>query len=274
MKKTIYVTGLPRSMSTLMCNLLANNERIGGGETSPLLEYIYGATKNYSQVPEVKAALTKEIVDSSFIEFCRHGIDGYAKSITEKEIYVDKGRGWLHYSDLLREIIPDAKIIVMVRDIRSIISSMEKKWRQNPFVIDSREIPSKQQFVTISERTHAWINDPPLGLALKRLFNAVQTNTIKNMFVVKAEDLCKYPKETMQKVYDFIREPYCDLDYNNIKQVTVENDRIAEFSVYGDHKIRSKVEILPKDYDSILGKEVSASIKSSCNWFYETFGYF
>ena len=58
MKKTIYCTGLPRAMTTLMCNVLANNPNIGGGETSPLLEYIFGARSNYSSTPEVKSALT------------------------------------------------------------------------------------------------------------------------------------------------------------------------------------------------------------------------
>jgi hypothetical protein len=43
MKKTIFITGMPRANTTLMANILANNPKIGGGETSPLLEYIYGA---------------------------------------------------------------------------------------------------------------------------------------------------------------------------------------------------------------------------------------
>jgi len=61
-KKIIFVTGMPRAMTTLMCNVLANDPRIGGGETSPLLEYVYGARGNYSSTPEVKAALTEDIM--------------------------------------------------------------------------------------------------------------------------------------------------------------------------------------------------------------------
>lgn len=144
MKKTIFVSGLPRAMTTLMCNILANNENIGGGETSPLLEYLYGARTNYSTVPEVKSSLTKKIMHDSFINFCRKGLSGYSEAITEKKIYLDKSRGWIHYSDFLREIYPEAKIIVMVRDIRSILSSLEKKWRDNPSILDGMDVPSKQ----------------------------------------------------------------------------------------------------------------------------------
>jgi sulfotransferase len=274
MKKTIFLTGMPRANTTLLANILTNNPRIGGGETSPMLEYIYGARANFSTTPEVKAALTEDIMYNSFINFCRQGIDGYAKSVTDKEIYLDKSRGWVHYAPLLWEIQPDAKIIVMVRDIRSVVSSFEKKWRDNPTILDRRDNPGQQQFITVNQRVDAFLNDPPLGIALKRIYNALTTRTLDNMLVVHAEELAKNPKSTMEKIYEFIGEPYYDLDYNNIQQMTVENDRIADFGIYGDHKIRNKVEPLIKDYKEILGPEISNHIKSNFKWFYDAFGYF
>lgn len=274
MKKKIFVTGLPRAMTTLICNVLANDPRIGGGFTSPALEYLYGARANYSTVPEVKSALTEDVMHKSFLNFCRQGLDGYAESVTEKEIYLDKSRGWIYYSEFLRELYPEAKIIVMVRDIRSILSSFEKKWRANPSILDNQDIPANQAFITVGQRVDSWLDNPPLGIALKRLYNAIQTKTIENMMIVKAEDLCKNPKLIMEKVYNFIEEPYCELDYNNIKQVTVENDRISDFGVYGDHIIRPKIEVLKKDYDEYLTTQISNNIKSNFKWFYEAFNYF
>lgn len=274
MKKTIFVTGLPRAMTTLACNILANNIRVGGGETSPMLEYLYGARANYSTVPEVKSALTEDVMHKAFINFCRQGLAGYADAITNREIYLDKSRGWIYYSEFLKEFYPEAKIIVMVRDIRSILSSFEKKWRDNPSILDSNDNPAQQKFITVDSRCDHWLSNPPLGIALKRLYNAVQTKTIENMLVVKAEDLCKNPKATMQKVYEFIEEPYCELDYDHIKQMTVENDRISDFGIYGDHTIREKVEPLKKDYDELLGTAICNNIKANYKWFFEEFNYF
>ena len=274
MKKTIFVSGLPRSMTTLMANILANNPHIGGGETSPLLEYLYGARNNFSTVPEVKSALTEDVMHKSFLNFCRQGLNGYAESVTEKEIYLDKSRGWIYYSEFLKEFYPEAKIIVMVRDIRAILSSFEKKWRDNPSIIDNEDNPAKGEFITVDNRCDHWLSRPPLGIALKRLYNAVQTKTIENMLVVKAEELCKNPKSVMQKVYDFIGEPYCELDYNNIQQMTVENDRISDFGIYGDHTIRPKVEPLKKDWDELLGTAISNNVKANYKWFFEAFNYF
>jgi len=274
MNQIIYLGGMPRSLTTLMANVITQNPRIGGGETSPLLEYIYAGRANYNQSPEVKSALSEEVMHESFLNFCRYGIDGYAKKINPKNIYLDKSRGWVHYAPFLWEINPDAKIIVMVRDIRGVLSSLEKKWRDNPSFLDHRDNPAKQQFITIDQRVNSFLADAPLGLSLQRLFNAVQTKTIKNMLVIRAEELAKKPKETMQKVYEFIGEPYFEMDYSNVQQITVENDRVADYSVYGDHKIKPNIEPLKKDYDEILGTHICSNVKANYKWFYEAFDYF
>ena len=274
MKKIIYLTGLPRAMTTLMANVLCNNPRVGGGETSPLLEYVYAARGNFSNTPEVQSALTKDVVDSAFLEFCRQGFNGYAEKITDKEIYLDKSRGWIYYSEFLREFYPDAKIIVMVRDIRSVLASMEKKWRANPSVLDKNDNPALLQFITVDQRVNTWLSQPPLGLALKRLYNAIQTKTINNMLVVRAEDFTENPEKTMRKVYEFIEEPYCELDYHNIQQMTVENDRISDFGIYGDHKIKPDIKPDKPNFKEIITPELSSSVKNNYQWFYEQFKYF
>jgi|688.fasta_scaffold250003_1 sulfotransferase len=273
-KKTIFVSGLPRALTTLMCNTLANNPRIGGGETSPLLEYVYAARANYSNTPEAKSALTQDLMKQGFLNFCRKGIEGYSEAITEKEIYLDKSRGWLHYADFLWELNPDAKIIVMVRDIRGICSSLEKKWRANPEILDSRDQPNIQDFITVDQRVNHFLNDPPLGIALKRLFNANQTGTLKKMLVIRAEDFSINPEKTMRSVYEYINEPYFDMDYSNVQQVTIENDRIGDFGIYGDHKIRKDIQPLEKDSTAILGTQICNQIKANFTWFYETFKYY
>lgn len=273
MKKSIFVSGLPRSMTTLLCNILANNPKIGGGETSPLLEYVYGARANYSNTPEVKSAKTADIMEKSFIEFCKGGIDAYANTYTDRPIFLDKSRGWLHYADLLHEINPEAKIIICVRDIRSIVSSLEKKWRQNPLILDARDVPAKQDFITIEQRVNHFLNDAPLGIALKRLQNAIETNSLKKagIMVVLAEDLAFAPEEVMREVYDFIEEDYFEMDYSNVQQVTIENDRIGDFGIYGDHKIRKEIKHIAEDYDSVLGKQISQAIREAFGWFYNYF---
>ena len=86
MKQIIFSSGLPRAMTTLFCNILANNPNIGGGETSPLLEYLASVRNAFSRTPEVQAALTEELVTEAYLNFLREGMQGYASKITSKNI--------------------------------------------------------------------------------------------------------------------------------------------------------------------------------------------
>jgi hypothetical protein len=94
------------------------------------------------------------------------------------------------------------------------------------------------------------------------------------MHIVRAEDFCANPEKVMQGVYEYLEEPYFDLDYSNIQQVTQENDRIADFGIYGDHKIKPAITQLPKDFTQVLGSSVCNQIKANFQWFYETFKYY
>lgn len=273
-KKIIFVSGMPRAMTTLMCNVLANNPNIGGGETSPMLEYLFGARINYSTVPEVKAALTEDLMRESYLKFCYYGMQGYANTITDKPIYLDKSRGWVYFFPFLQKFYPNAKLILMVRDLRSVVSSFEKKWREYPEVKDARENHETKQFINLNSRVNMFLQNNPVSLALERIGDAINIGSIKNMHVVRAEDFCMNPENVMQNVYKYIDEPYYDLDYKNVKQVTVENDRVADFGIYGDHKIRPCIEPLTKDYNEVLGKDASAAIKNNFAWYFENFKYY
>jgi len=273
-KKVIFVSGMPRAMTTLMCNVLANNSNIGGGETSPMLEYLFGARVNYSTTPEVKSALTEDLMRESYLKFCYYGMQGYANAITHKSIYLDKSRGWVYFFPFVKKFYPNAKIILMVRDLRSIISSFEKKWRQYPEIKDIRENHETQQFINLGSRVNMFLQNKPISIALDRVGDAINIGSIKNMLVIRAEDFCMNPEIVMRNVYEYIEEPYCELDYTNIKQQTVENDRISDFGIYGDHKIRHCIEPLAKDYNDILGKDMCNSIKNNYNWYFETFKYY
>jgi len=72
------------------------------------------------------------------LSFCREGTLGYYNAITDKRFVIDKSRGHgIHY-DFINSFYPDPKIICMVRDIKDILCSLEKKFRANPDKQDTR----------------------------------------------------------------------------------------------------------------------------------------
>jgi sulfotransferase len=59
-------------------------------------------------------------------------MEAYFRAVTDKPYVLDKSRGWGVHFDLLNLIFDEEpKIICLVRDLRQILSSMEKKFRQN-----------------------------------------------------------------------------------------------------------------------------------------------
>jgi hypothetical protein len=61
------------------------------------------------------------------------GMETYYRALTGKPFVVDKSRGWgVHFDLLTQNFEEEPKIIGMVRNLRQILASMKKKFRENP----------------------------------------------------------------------------------------------------------------------------------------------
>ena len=110
MEKIFYQSSLPRSGSTLLQNILAQNSDIYATPTSGVLELVFAARGNYTDSPEFQAQ-DSAIMKTAFQAFCRFGMEAYYNAITNKKYIVDKSRGWgIHY-DFLNFIQPNPKLL-------------------------------------------------------------------------------------------------------------------------------------------------------------------
>ena len=75
----------------------------------------------------------------------------------------------------------------------------------------------------------------------------------------------------MVRIYEYLDLPLYTHDFNNIEQFTYEDDKI--YGVFGDHIIKSKLEILKEDYLEVLGETSCKLITDNYQWFYEAFEY-
>lgn len=267
-KRLVFNSSLPRSGSTLMQNILAQNPRFYASASSGLLELLFASRGNFSRLPEFHAQDAEEM-RKAFMGYCRGALLGYYEGLTDRPVCIDKNRSWLHAYHWLSMFYPKPKIIVCVRDLRAILSSMEKLFRAKRYLADPLDAPDRTQMVTISARISTWLSGPPVGIAVQRLTEAIETNTVAQCHVVRFEDLTQRPAEVMKKVYDYLEEPYFEHDYEHVAQSTQENDWQA--GIYGDHRIRPKVEPVPLDYNQVLGKDRCEQIKGLNRLFYATF---
>jgi sulfotransferase len=269
-QKIFFNSTLPRSGSTLLQNLIGQNPEFYVTPTSGLIDLMLGARIGYNQNHESKAGDT-EMWRRGFYKFCKEGIKGYITESTSKKYYLDKNRVWAFYYNLLINIVDNPKILFMVRDLPSIFASLEKKFRANPDIEDGTMDNVKMRGTTTHKRVEHWAQTHPLGYSLEKLHQTLLDGTAANFLFVRYEDLCTNPENVMKSIYKYLDINEFKHDYQNIKQITTENDSIH--GIYGDHIIRNSLYMLPNDSLNILGQYTIDSIKTSYRWYYDFFGY-
>jgi len=270
MKKIFFNSSLPRAGSTLIQNILMQNPSIYSTPTSGLAELLLNARTLYSTGDAFRAQ--DEIqMENAIKGYCKSAINGYFDSLTDRPYVIDKSRSWLGNYRFLDWFYEDPKIIVMVRDLRSIFSSMEKNFRKNPhkdpLIVNAAELKN----MTTSARVNHFSVTPPVGPSIEWLFELIHQGLDKKVLFIKFEDLTTDPKKEINRIYRYLDiEPF-EHDFNNIQQLTHENDVIH--GIFGDHKIKNKISPVPDDYNVILGKGESDRIREHYDWFYQYFNY-
>jgi sulfotransferase len=271
MKKIFFNSSLPRSGSTLISNIIAQNPEFYCTPTSGLGDLILHAKNTYANSQAILAQ-DKEVMEKAFLGFCRAGMQGFFNNITPKQFIVDKSRDWAINYNLLNMLNENPKIVCMVRDVRSIYSSMEKNFRKNPH--RENYVQNVEQLIgtTLDKRINIWADGLPVGVSMDRLKDCIQQGIASKMLFIRYEDLMQNPEIEMKRLYEYFELPYYQShDFENITQLTQENDLIH--GIYGNHELRQKFEMKPDDYNEILGYELSQSIKNTYKWFYDYFGY-
>ncbi|MBL4904293.1 MAG: sulfotransferase [Desulfocapsa sp.] len=266
----IFNSSMPRSGSELIQVLLHQNPRIYGSATSPLLEYQFAARGNYD-LPEVKSQEPEQQQDA-FISMCKSMAEGYYAPITDRPIICDKNRGWAHYYEWVAQWNPDPKMICCVRDIRSIIASMERVYRANRHRPSGTDNPAKMEGMTVMQRADYWLNTQPIGLALQRTQDTWLRGIGEKIHWVRYEDLCTSPQAAMDRIYDYIGEPSIEHDFENIHKEVYEDDSV--YGIYGSHKVGSTIRpVKPSDWSDVLPAEVANNIAQQWAWYQSTFNY-
>ena len=260
-KKIHFVSGLPFSASTLLVNTLAQNPKVHGTITSMLHEIGYIARQSL-QTEEAKCFKNPNDAENMYLHYVRGGCAHAFDSQTDRPIVVDKGRSWIGHLDQTFQTWPDAKIIVPVRDIRGVLASMERRRRKHPSAMSGIEIKYRATWANIEGRCQAWLEEPPIGIAIQRLHEAAKRFRDRLHFV-HAEELCSDPHYTMKKIWQYLGEEFNDHDFNNVEQYTDEHEQGWP---YGEHTIRPQIKPMIPYWDDVLGKSLAKKIDDKFGW--------
>ena len=238
MKNYYFLSGLPRSGSTLLQSILSENPKFHCEGNSPMMIYLRAM---HHAVQEQG----KEQLDANQKHQIAHNI---VKSIpnlyytnTERPYILDKSRAWTHTFNLnlIKEYInPNPKIIVMVRPIEEILISFANMYKVN-------------KRVDYSLNAMLVRGTDPIMKAYECLLMALQESN-KHCIFITYDYLINNPEETLNAIYRFLElEPYKH-DFSNIQNRYKENDNV--YGLTGLHEVRK--EISKNKYDIELSPDI------------------
>lgn len=237
-----FVAGLPRSGSTLIQNILAQNPYHHASPTNGLVDLLV-KVRSYWTTDIAFRSQGIDVVKPRIIDSMRGQMYGfYQEEIDQGKIIFDKSRGWLQYIELMEEVLDrKVKVIVTVRDIKSMVASFEKINRKSQMTMFPP--PNEQAYFnaqTIEGRANQILaNGSVLGISINRLRDAYNRGLADRIILVPYQELTNNTKKTMKYIHEALELPNFKYNPKNVKQVTLEDDSVHGMEL---HTIKGKVE--------------------------------
>ena len=236
-KKFVFLSGLPRTGSTLLANLLAHNKHFYLEGNSGLCQLMWDTQHSCDNLcrEQLDANDKHNLVKRSVLTELPYL---YYKDVKQRVIF-DKGRTWTLDANLQmaeRYIDLNIKTIIMYRPIDEIVKSY----------IRLHPIQDQQEALREILQKGGGLMDRPL--------QGIMQSTVRggNNLYVSYNSLVNDTENTLRSIYDFIGEKYSDRDVTSVDITVQQND--AACSIPELHKVRHKVGKV--DNDTILPPDV------------------
>lgn len=263
----VGIAGLPRSGSTLLCQLLAEHPDVHcEGHSSPLCNTLLAMRRYISDDQfflaqlDVQSATTYANLHSAMQGF----LHGWHKN-GGKPVVVDKNRAWLHCIEMLLHLEPEARLVISIRELGQIYGSIEAQ-HQKTILVDF--IDHLADFDRFGRADQLFAKDKAIGAPLSSVM-AVQdlAQVIKDrIYFVKFEDLVAQPEQTMSAVYAWLGlSPHLiNTDCLNVRPHESDSHYRNKYT----HQQQERI-LPPKRHD--IPPRIQKQIEQVCGWYYDWF---
>jgi len=245
MKKFHLITGLPRSGTTLLSTILKQNPKFESSISGPLARFVRAIIMESSSQGgyrhECPPEKRKKIISGIFESYYDN---------PSKTVCINHNRGWPLLLPTIKDLYPNAKVIMCVRDMYRVINSFETLVRKQPYTFTSMFSPEEN--INVYSRAQALLdNNKTIGFAYAALKQGITSEYKKDIMILEYDKLARFPEMTMKAVYKLINEPYFEHDYNDVEYSHSAFDE--DVLLDNLHTTRKKVEfkepemVLPPD---------------------------
>lgn len=262
------IAGLPRSGSTLLCNLLAQRPDVHVSSTSALPAVVSQVSTLLTNSPEVTSDLLNVPgARERNIVAMRAFIEAWYPD-TDDKLVIDKSRGWGYAFLLLQRLFPDVRIIATIRDPREVFASVERAHRasaefgpHNPLTETARQMLSPQGLIG---GPITWTED------LVRRRPCTESGEAALM-VLSYDSLGAAPEMMMRNVDHHLGlEPF-DYDFESVQSTATDEDVLYRFKY--PHDGSGPVKPRPSGWQDVISDDIASQIRDRWPFFFQTFGY-
>jgi len=231
-----FISGLPRSGSTLLSAILGQNPRFHTGVTTPVAGIVSAVLAQCSAggefaltvSTEQRRAMARAVFDSFYVG-------------CERPVVFDTNRGWTAQMPLLLDLFPNAKVLACVRNLGWVMDSLERLYRANPYE-QTKLFGSDSERATVMSRVDALgQHNRMVGAPWSALKEAFYGDQGQSILVIDYDILAQQPAQVMELIYEFLGEDPYPHDYDNISFETPDYD--IPMGLPGLHTVRPTVSL-------------------------------
>lgn len=240
MKNYIFLSGLPRSGSTLFSTLMSQHSDIHTEGNSSLCQLMWDAKISC----EINCKET--LVSNYKFDFQNNFISSIPQTYyknAEKNIILDKCRSWTLEGNLnlIKNYITETpKIIVLYRPINEILISIRNLFDKNNKPFDDSYYDDLLKD-----------NSEPIIRSLHGIINARQKNN-KEFLFISYDKLVRDTKNVIKNVCDFYEVSNFEVNLNKIEKKFNVDDKFL--GLVGQHEVREQISV--NSYDISLPKNI------------------
>ena len=263
MKALHVICGLPRSGSTMLCNILAQNPAFSVLHSSPLVHLLDQFCEGVTNVPEIKGMLANwgvQLTDEQVCAMARGMVEGLHQA---DKVCFDKSRFWNANRSMLARLYPEAQMFVCIRDLRAVFGSIERQWHRNPLL----HVPPGH--TTRARMQGCFAPDGIIGSALNGVEDLV-TGDHKNIFVVAYEALAENPANVLKAIYAHLKMTRFEHDFEHVTGTAIDPDwlYLGKFPHEGTGKVQRA-----EHWREWVPPRLASEIMTTHQAYNDTFGY-
>ena len=250
MKTLFFLSGLPRSGSTLLGSILSQHPELQATPTSPLADLLCWIDEGFTKLDIQYTYDTQQIQYNTYNSI----LENFYNHI-EKPCILDKHRGWCKNVPSIEKFLNQTpKIIATNRRISEVLASyillIQRNNEADNFV-DARLRREGKEINTDNRIECLWKNyvcDPYESLVYGLTHNR------QNIHLVDYNDLTQKPERELNKIYDFLGLETHIHDFSGILN-TCKEDKDYEWGIDNLHQIRPKLQRTSPPPEEVIGEE-------------------